>query len=431
MTLSKPLGYTFTTIVVTTFATLEFSPTYAPLPAASVVNADSRTVFNSSQRIHINNAGTVSYLADSAADTNGIFLGQQEVIATGDEQLDSTFAALKFLHQGLSLDSVAFWANPTDNRSGVSCANLDRQLKPSFRPNYLYKKICHYTTTIAADKDSADVYFPRMPKSSANSTEFPIALILQGALVDKSDYSNFAKQVASYGFVVVVPNNQRTLLGPNGQTNTGLFPEQGQVNDVLAQMKVEDLNAASPIFKIVDTTKLGLLGHSFGGAVGLGATQEEICVPGLCSPGYTRPPELKAGIFYGTSFRDPQNNEFFPLNNDGVALGLIQGDLDSVAVPINAQKTYEQIRNPPKVFFTVKGANHYGIANEDNPDREPKRPTLEQAAATKAISQATGLFLRATLLGDHRAFDAVFNASITFNPNVSIVSQTYPLQQPY
>ncbi len=45
------------------------------------------------------------------------------------------------------------------------------------------------------------------------------------------------------------------------------------MNDVLAQMKLEDADATSPIFEIVDTEKLGLLGHSLGGYAGLAAIQ--------------------------------------------------------------------------------------------------------------------------------------------------------------
>jgi dienelactone hydrolase len=241
-------------------------------------------------------------------------------------------------------------------------------------------------------------------------------------LVDKSDYSNFAQQVASYGFVVVVPNHKRTLANPKGQTVTGLFPEQKQVIGVLNDMKKEDNNASSPLFKIVDTTKLGLLGHSFGGAIGIGATQEEIRIPGLSTENYTVPSELKAAIFYGTSFGNPVTRKFVPINNK-VPLGLIRGDLDSVSAPNRSQSTYDQIRNPPKALFTVKGTNHYGITNKDNPTRDKSRPTLDQSAATRAIAKSSGLFLRATLLSDRRAFDAIFNAATPFDPNVSIIRQ--------
>jgi hypothetical protein len=283
-----------------------------------------------------------------------------------------------------------------------------------------YSKIAHFSLTIAADGDLADVYFPELLPGRNHTDELPIALMLPGALVDKSDYSNFAAQVARFGFVVVVPNNQRTLIGPGGQGFPGLFAEQEQVNQVLAQMRVEDRKPTSPIFKIVDTTKLGLLGHSFGAAAGLGATQKEFCVPGICSGNYTRPPELKAGIFYGANFRNPQTQQFLPINNDGIAIGLIVGSLDGVALPSNSQATYNQILNRPKALITVTGANHYGITNQDNPIREPNRPSLTQTTSTGTIARWSGAFLRAAMLKDRRALDYVLSVGDILDPNVTV-----------
>ena len=183
----------------------------------------------------------------------------------------------------------------------------------------LFQDVNSYSTTIANNGDLADVYFPVLSDSNNTTEEFPIALLLQGALVDKSDYSSFARQVASYGFVVVVPNHLRTLTNPmTGQTVIGFFPEQQQVNDVLAYMVAENSNPSSPVAGLVDTDKLGLLGHSFGGSVGLAAVGD-ICFPFICFGGFSQPPELMAGIFYGTNFRDPpQVGSFPPINNGGI-----------------------------------------------------------------------------------------------------------------
>jgi dienelactone hydrolase len=287
-------------------------------------------------------------------------------------------------------------------------------------PPVFYTTITHTTITIAADGDRADIYFPQLSPHPRHTDTLPIALMLPGALVDKADYANFATQVARYGFVVVVPNNQRTLTAPNGQPFPGLFAEQAQVNQVLAQMRVEDQNPTSPIFKIVDTQKLGLLGHSFGGSTGLGATQTTYCLPGICAGGYTRPPELKAAIFYGANFRDQQTQQFLPIKNDSIPIGLIVGSLDGVALPASSQSTYSQILNPPKALITVTGANHYGITNNDNPTREPNRPTLSQITATSTIARWSGLFLRAAMVNDRRVLDYTLSIGDTLDPNVTV-----------
>lgn len=246
--------------------------------------------------------------------------------------------------------------------------------------------------------------------------------MLQGGLVDKVDYSNYAEQVASYGFVVVVPNNERTVTGPDGQDITGLLADQQQVNDVLDQMRVEDADSASPIFEIVDTEKLGLLGHSFGGYAGLAAIQN-INDPAVSSGDYTRPPELLAGVFYGTNFQPSTNSGTFPpIDNQDIPVGLIAGTLDGVSDFGEVASTYVKIQDPPKALIAVEGANHYSITNEDNVARDPNRPTLDQATANGAIGRWSGLFLRSHLLGDQGAFDYVYSTGGNLDPNVSVIS---------
>jgi dienelactone hydrolase len=325
-------------------------------------------------------------------------------------------------------DDITSYSTSTTNTTHqpIPCYNniTDFSHRPTktFSPAPPYKETARYSTIISADGDPADIYYPVVPTST--DLEFPIALLLQGALVDKADYSNFAAQVASYGFVVVVPNNTRTLTAPNGQSITGLFPEQRTINDVLAQMEVEDANPNAPIANIVDTDKLGLLGHSFGGSVGLGASQDEICLPGICSDDYIQPPELMAGIFYGTSFRDPITNMVQPVNNEGIPLGLILGDRDGVVQPLSSNQTYDQILNPPKALITLQGANHYSITNADNLVREPSRSTIDQTVATEAIARWSALFLQAHLQDNKAAFNYIYNTGDALDPNVSVISQT-------
>ncbi len=413
---------------MTGFTVFGFSPPIGvPLATTPGINDAGATAFWNATRSR--KAGIE--LTGFDAGDSVVSLGKQEITTAENQRLSSTVinpdSFNHFLNQGLNnREPVSFLTKLTDDLSNIFRVNGDNRFQfPLSRETFSFN-IKRFTTTIAPDGDQADIYYPQLPRFLRNTVELPIALMLQGALVDKSDYSNFASQVASYGFVVVVPNNRRTLIGPGGQPFTGLFPEQEQVNQVLAQMRVEDRNPSSPIFKIVDTDKLGLLGHSFGGGAGLGATQEEFCLPGICSGNYTRPPELKAGIFYGTNFRDQLTGRFLPIANDNIPIGLIEGSLDSVALPAASRATYDQILNPPKALITVAGANHYGITNEDNPLREPNRPTIDQATATATIARWSGLFLRASMLGNQQVFDGLFRVGDALDPNVSIISQTRP-----
>ena len=278
----------------------------------------------------------------------------------------------------------------------------------------LFEEINLYQTEIAPQGDPADIYYPA---TATEADELPIALFLQGALVDKAEYSNFAETVASYGFVVVVPNRIQSFpeLGI-----TGLLPEVSQIDEVLTFLESENARSTSPLEGILDPNSLSLLGHSQGGAVGLSAIGDR-CIPFLCNETeFTLPEEVVGGAFYGAFLRDFPG-EFLPIDNGGLPLALVSGSRDGVSTPEEIQTSYELIQDPPNALITIEGANHYGITNEDN-FRDPLRPTLEQNIANEAIARWTSLFLRANVLGDSEAALLLENAD--FDDRVSITSQT-------
>lgn len=300
-------------------------------------------------------------------------------------------------------------------------------LAASFTGAPLFAEVDEYTTFI--DEDPADIYYPVV---SNPDESIPLVLMLQGALVDKADYQNYAAIVASYGFTVVVPNNERTLAAPGFPPFTGVFPEQDQVNQVLDFIAVENTRSDAPIAGLVDTQSLGLLGHSFGGAVGIASTQDT-CFFVFCAASYSLPEELKGGIFYGTNF-DPTQTDVIPPIANQVPTGLILGTLDGVNNSADTVATFEQLLNPPKVLVSVEGANHYGLTNVDSP-RDPVRPTLEQAIATETIGRWSGAFLRAHVADDADAWDYIYNSrGDDADSNVEVVaipeSEPTPVSEP-
>lgn len=295
----------------------------------------------------------------------------------------------------------------------------------TFTPEPLFTEIQNYQTTIPANGDLADVYFPVFSESINSNSSLPIALLLQGSNVDKSNYSQFASIVASYGFAVVVPNHPNDVFAPFG-IPTGLFSEQSQVNDVLSYVKAENSNPDSPIFSLIDTNKMVLLGHSYGGFAGLYAI-EGSCVLPFCLDQFTRPPELLGGAFYGSALSQSNIEGRTPMiNNGGLPLGILAGNLDALT-PINAiKKTYDQIQQPPKFFVSVTGANHYSITNTNQPFGsvpDPIPATLNQDLAVETIARWSALFLRGYALEDSQALEYVNNIGDELDENVTVISQ--------
>lgn len=308
--------------------------------------------------------------------------------------------------------------NPEQKHPDVSEQTIKSEIDTFQEIEPRFKNISIYQTTIPGSGDPADIYYPNPSEISDRAAPFPIALLLQGLNVDKSHYSEFAKQVAGYGFIVVVPNHRTTVRG-----REELFAQVGEVNDVLEYMKAQKNEIDTPFSEIIDSQKLVLIGHSQGGFITLDAIREA-CDPPFCEGNYSRPKELIAGVAFGADLWE--NGEYIKIENAGIPTALIAGDKDSLILADSIEKTYDHIQTSPKAYITILGANHYGITNVNNPTGSPLEkslPLLEQSLAIATIARWTALFLRAYALNDTQALEYVHVNGDAIDENVRVVSE--------
>ncbi|GGM78348.1 alpha/beta hydrolase family protein [Dactylosporangium sucinum] len=251
-----------------------------------------------------------------------------------------------------------------------------------------YSSVDTYATSV--NGDAADVYHPH---TSSPHAPWPVVLLLQGAAVGRANYAGFARKVASYGFVVVVPDHTRVLFGV-----PGLYADGAEATWTVAWAAAENARTGSPLRGQIDTGTLLLTGHSFGGAAGLGLST------GLSTPPFTdvpipAPAQLKAAAFYGTNNAAPGTSVIPPVAST-IPVALVQGSADGVASPASGLGTYAVLAGTPKLYVSVAGANHYGITDVQNPagarpDLSPQ--TLDQATGVEVVARWSALWLRAQL----------------------------------
>ncbi|MFI5429329.1 hypothetical protein [Aeromicrobium sp. UC242_57] len=139
--------------------------------------------------------------------------------------------------------------------------------------------------------DGTNVYYP------TNATgELPVALLLQGGKVHRQNYSDYAAEVASYGFIVVTPNHKRLNF-----FDLNYYTSASQIGETLTWMGDENANTSSPLHGLIDTDTMVLLGHSFGGATGLSIAEDKCSIPFCTTLTFDLPSAVKAGSFYGTN----------------------------------------------------------------------------------------------------------------------------------
>jgi hypothetical protein len=266
--------------------------------------------------------------------------------------------------------------------------------------------------------DPAEVYYPDPPDLHTASYSFPIALLFQGAKVARGFYSTVAATIAGYGFIVVTPDHMSNNIG-----GAGLYAELSEIGFAGAQMKIEAASATAPVRGVVDTARIVLWGHSYGGASGVSG-MANMCFPPIPGCTFTRPPELVGGVFYGTNLATP----IFgvpALDTGGLPVLLVQGDKDGKALPADGQNTYNQLQKPPKVIISLLGANHYGVTDVDNPagaDPEVNAQTLDHATGLASTGRWMGVFLTSFINGDMAARAALRTAG-ALDSHVTITLQ--------
>nr|GID82166.1 hypothetical protein Ade03nite_10900 [Actinoplanes derwentensis] len=264
-----------------------------------------------------------------------------------------------------------------------------------------------FTTTI--NGDSTDVYHPR------TGTRLPVVLLLQGANVDKANYSSYAAALASYGFVVAVPNHSRSIFG-----TSGLFPEGAQAGWTVSWATAQDTDPASPLYRRIDETTLLLAGHSFGAAAALGLSTGACGFP-FCPAPVTTPAELKAVVTYGGN--NVNGDTPVPVANT-VPVAYVQGLADGVATPAEGRATYDVTTGTPKAFITLTGANHYGITDTQNPAGaapDPSAQTLPQRTGVQTIARWSARWFQAQT-GDPLASAYVYTVGDLLDPNVTVTA---------
>ncbi|WP_135237162.1 hypothetical protein [Nocardia sp. CS682] len=251
-------------------------------------------------------------------------------------------------------------------------------------------------------REAATIWYP-----ARSARRLPLALILPGANVGRGYYSRFAAAIAEYGFVVLVPERDLTS-ADNAPRGYGLV-------EALTWAREQAGDPASAVGARIDPTALVVAGHSYGGAAALFATTDR-CRPPFCSAAdYRRPPELKAFVGYGTN--TSVGTEVEAVDVGGIPVMYVNGTEDGVSEPAEAYESFAKISGAPSAAYVhLLGANHFGLADIDNPPGaapDPRPGTAPQHETATTAARWTASWFRAQL-GDPVAREWVY----TIGPRV-------------
>lgn len=239
--------------------------------------------------------------------------------------------------------------------------------------------------------DAADVYVPD------GASGLPVVIVLPEADVERTAYSGFATLVARHGFVLVVVDPTLAIDGA-----TGLYADAARLSAWLTALDAQNTSTTPPLAGALDVTRVGLVGHGFGGRVAIDAALGR-CLAPTCSGGYVRPAAIVAAIAIGAGVDGGDGGVPGALDNTGEAIALLRGDQDGLVSASAADATYDALSEPPRAIATLKGAGHYAPCDSDAPSGatpDPGTPTLGVAESVAVAGDWSAYFLRAVLRND-------------------------------
>lgn len=209
-----------------------------------------------------------------------------------------------------------------------------------------------------------------------DESSYPVVIMRAGGGAPTSDFTTLAEDLAGHGYVVVgfdAPYRTYTFVLPDGTVVTRppsndpetLPADQADrlINKLLPMWvtdtkfvvdQLQELNAADPTGRFtgrLDMRRLGMFGHSFGGAQALQFCHEDTrCKAGIDIDGAP----------YGSVVQESLRQPFMFILSDHSHEA---SDPASRQIGANIQSIYDRLPNG-RFFITIRGANHFSFSDQ-------------------------------------------------------------------
>jgi predicted dienelactone hydrolase len=212
---------------------------------------------------------------------------------------------------------------------------------------------------------------------SPQQRSYPVVIMRAGASSEVMNYSTLAEDLASHGYVVVgfdAPYRTRLVVFPDGRV-IARTPENNpelvsgeeltrRANKLLAAWtadvafvldRLERLNASDASGKFtgrLDMTRVGVFGHSFGGATAAQfCSQDSRCKAGIDVDGSLHGSVIQTGV------RKP----FMFLLSDH---GDFSSDAETRQIWADIQSVYDRLPADGRLRIAIRGANHFTFSDD-------------------------------------------------------------------
>jgi predicted dienelactone hydrolase len=293
-----------------------------------------------------------------------------------------------------------------------------------------------------------DYYFPQPTSAATEQRPFPVVVISHGLGNDRTTYAYLARHLASYGFVVAVPEHPGSSADQlqalaSGRANEVTGPQEfiNRPRDVsyLLDDLEQRLQTNPELHNQVDLSQIGVIGQSFGGYTALtlaGATINQSHLAEACreldnSYNLSLLLQCQARALENRqlALADPRINAAIAINPAGSALfgpeGFADVDIPLMIVAGSADTVtpalIEQIRpftwltnETERYLVLMQQGTHFSTmaASEDNSEVVPLPPGVigPDPELAQQYAEILSLIFFETYLSDNGSYQALLNA---------------------
>jgi dienelactone hydrolase len=236
--------------------------------------------------------------------------------------------------------------------------------------------IAHFLTR---DRSRVHGHSARNPEMSPLQPAYPVVILRAGASAEVANYTTLAEDLASHGYVVVgfdAPYRTHAVVFPDGRAmyrtpendperclEMGVPEREACVSRLLSAWtadiafvldRLEGLTASDAAGRFagrLDMTRVGLLGHSFGGA-----TAAQFCHDdSRCKAGI----DLD-GAPFGSVVREGLHRPFMFVLSEQIH----SSDPETREVLANVQSIYDRLPRDGRLRVAIRGANHFLFSDD-------------------------------------------------------------------
>jgi predicted dienelactone hydrolase len=208
---------------------------------------------------------------------------------------------------------------------------------------------------------------------SVQQAPYPVVILRGGASAEVWNYSTLAEDLASHGYVVagidapfrtmtvVFPDDRVTSRTPennleeaagNAEITRAIILQDAWTADIaLVLDRLRSLNTADRFAGKLDLTRVGVFGHSFGGAQAAQfCSQDSRCKAGIDID----------GLLVGSVIEKGVHRPFMFLLSDHAH----ESDPEAGRIRAEIQSVYERVPAGERLRVTIRGANHYTFGDD-------------------------------------------------------------------